>query len=127
MKDASRPTIPLDPDIPIPSLEDPTQVTVDDIIEERVMIKEENSDETDLYSIPELYRMQQDMEDGNDDDDTSHNQEDRDEPVLLLISLSTCATQHTALPFAIASGRAVWRYQWKSQGRAATSATPQRT
>jgi hypothetical protein len=70
-KPASRPPIPLDPDVPIPSLEDPTQLSVEELIEERVMIKEENSDETDLYSIPELYATQQDGENGNDDDDTS--------------------------------------------------------
>jgi hypothetical protein len=67
----SRHAPPLDPDVPIPSLEDPTQVTVEEIIEERVAIKEENSDETDLYSIPDLYIQQQDAESGNDDDDTS--------------------------------------------------------
>jgi hypothetical protein len=71
MKATFRPPIPLDPDVPIPSLEDPTQITLEEIIDERVMIKEENSDETDLYSIPELYRTQQDVDNGNDDDDTS--------------------------------------------------------
>jgi hypothetical protein len=68
---SSHRALPLDPDVPIPSLEDPTQVTVEEIIEERVVIKEEDSDETDLYSIPDLYRGQPGTENGNDDDDTS--------------------------------------------------------
>ena len=67
----SRHGLPLDPDVPIPSLEDPTHMTVEEITEERIAIKEENSDETDLYSIPDLYSGSQGSENGIDDDDTS--------------------------------------------------------
>jgi hypothetical protein len=67
----SRHGLPLDPDVPIPSLEDPTHVAVEEITEERITIKEENSDETDLYSIPDLYSGSQGSENGIDDDDTS--------------------------------------------------------
>jgi hypothetical protein len=67
----SRHGLPLDPDVPIPSLEDPTHTTVEEITEERIAIKEESSDETDLYSIPDLYCGSQASENGIDDDDTS--------------------------------------------------------
>ena len=69
--DSSSHRLPLDPDVPIPSVEGLTKVTVEEIIEEHVTIKEEKSDDTDLYSIPDLYYRQQDAENGNDDDDTS--------------------------------------------------------
>lgn len=39
-----------DPDIPIPSLEDPTQT-----VSQEVHIKQEDEDDTDLYAIPDLY------------------------------------------------------------------------
>ena len=66
-----RRALPLDPDFPIPSLEDPTQVTAQEMSDEHVSIKEESVDEADLYSIPDLYRGQRGSESGNDDDDTS--------------------------------------------------------
>ena len=67
----SRHGILLDPDVPIPSLEDPIQVTVEEVMEEPVVIKEENSDETDIYSIPDLYQREQGDQNDIDDDDTS--------------------------------------------------------
>ncbi|KIW73576.1 hypothetical protein PV04_01681 [Phialophora macrospora] len=55
----------LDPDIPIPSMEDPTQP----------YIKEEEAEEIDLYSIPEVYSRRtvsdSDVSANNDDDLTS--------------------------------------------------------
>ncbi|EXJ64053.1 hypothetical protein A1O7_00388 [Cladophialophora yegresii CBS 114405] len=55
----------LDPDIPIPSMEDPTQPR----------IKEEETEETDLYSIPDAYSRRvvsdSDVSANNDDDLTS--------------------------------------------------------
>ena len=68
---ASRRGLLLDPDVPIPSVEGSTRVTVEEIIEDHVTIKEEKLDDTDLYSIPDLYQRQQDAGNGNDDDDTS--------------------------------------------------------
>ena len=44
-----------DPDIPIPSREDPTQVIVEEIVEEQILIKEEPYEESELYSIPHEY------------------------------------------------------------------------
>ena len=61
----------MDPDVAIPSLEDPTQVTVEEIIQERIVIKEEWSDEPDLYSIPDLYRRQTRAQPSYEDDETS--------------------------------------------------------
>jgi hypothetical protein len=56
-----------DPDVPIPSMEDPTQNFVDD---ESVMIKdEEDESDTDLYDIPDLYARQADLESQVSDDD----------------------------------------------------------
>ena len=66
---ASRHGLLLDPDVPIPSVEGSTKVTVEEIIEDHITIKEEKLDDTDLYSIPDLYQRQQDAENGNDDDD----------------------------------------------------------
>lgn len=55
-----------DPDVPIPSLEDPTQPTMED----SVLIKaEEDEDDTDLYDIPDLYARQGDQESQVSDDD----------------------------------------------------------
>jgi hypothetical protein len=59
--------LPLDPDVPIPSLEDPTQHLSHSHFTEpkQVIIKEEEVDENELYSIPDLYsrRIQADDED----------------------------------------------------------------
>ena len=57
-----RPT-PLDPDIPIPSVEDPTQSRSTYSEAAGVVIKEEEVDDNDLYSIPDLYSQQAQEED----------------------------------------------------------------
>lgn len=56
--------MPLDPDVPIPSLEGPPIAEEHD----QVVIKEEPNDEVDVYSIPDLYSHHQDSEaeDGED-------------------------------------------------------------
>lgn len=54
-----------DPDVPIPSLEDPTQNRDED----SVVIKTEDDDDTDLYDIPDLYARQSDLESQVSDDD----------------------------------------------------------
>ncbi len=60
-----------DPDVPIPSLEDPTQVVVQKVINEQVVIKEEPSDDVDLYSISDYYGRQHGTDSEHDDDNTS--------------------------------------------------------
>jgi len=57
---------PFDPDVPIPSLEDPTQSH-----DRSVAIKEEEVDDNDLYSIPDLYSRRADSESEAEDDLTS--------------------------------------------------------
>lgn len=47
--------LPLDPDVPLPSLEDPTQHRSHFTDLKEVIIKEEEVDDNDLYSIPDLY------------------------------------------------------------------------
>lgn len=42
-----------DPDVPIPSREDPTQVIVEEPIEEQITIKEEPCEDFELYSVPD--------------------------------------------------------------------------
>jgi hypothetical protein len=44
-----------DPDTPIPSMEDPTRARVEKIMERDVFIKEEPCEESDLYSIANMY------------------------------------------------------------------------
>jgi hypothetical protein len=63
-EEASNPTsslprpLPLDPDVPIPSLEDPTQHVSQYNETTQVIIKEEEVEENELYSIPDLYSRQ---------------------------------------------------------------------
>ncbi|EAS35493.2 GTP binding protein [Coccidioides immitis RS] len=52
--------LPLDPDVPIPSLES------DDVVEDHASVKEEEQDEIDLYDIPE-YDPEQDGDDSTHD------------------------------------------------------------
>ena len=47
--------LPFDPDVPIPSREDPTQAHLYEELEETVIIKEEFTDEDDMVSIPSYY------------------------------------------------------------------------
>ena len=54
----------IDPDVPIPSLEDPTQIRAEPIV-----VKEEEEEENDLYSIPDLYSRGADTESETDGDD----------------------------------------------------------
>jgi hypothetical protein len=58
----------LDPDVPIPSLEDPTQAR-GTVLEQNIVIKAEVTDETDLYSIPDLYNNHERLSSQDDDDD----------------------------------------------------------
>lgn len=65
---ASRAT--LDPDVPIPSREDPTQTFDDDEDEyedDSVVIKEEPIDDSELYAIPEMYRKTSSQLDAEDE------------------------------------------------------------
>ena len=50
---AEHPHLLYDPDVPIPSLEDPTQPRA--LQSHKITIKQEEVEETDLYSIPDLY------------------------------------------------------------------------
>jgi hypothetical protein len=57
-----------DPDVPIPSREDPTQVMIEEVVEEQILIKEEPSEEFELYSVPDEYIGQSRA--GSDAEDT---------------------------------------------------------
>lgn len=60
-------SLPLDPDVPIPSLEDPTQHMSKYNETSQVIIKEEEVEDNELYSIPDLYsRQAQDDDMGSD-------------------------------------------------------------
>ena len=66
-----------DPDFPIPSLEDPTQVAsiyrqVTDVTE--VRIKQEEVDDNDLYSIPDLYNQPASSASGSEDGTSQYSQ-----------------------------------------------------
>lgn len=67
-----------DPDVAIPSLEDPTQVTVEETfeetVEEQVVVKEESSDDTDLYSITDYYGRQDGANNDQDDERSDYSQ-----------------------------------------------------
>ena len=56
----------LDPDVPIPSREDPTQ-TFDDEYEDSIIIKDEPLDDDELYEIPEMYRKTSSQLDAEDE------------------------------------------------------------
>ena len=58
----------VDPDIPIPSTEDPSQVRREDVVENDIVIKEEPEEYSDIYSVPESYDGQ--ARAGSDDMDT---------------------------------------------------------
>lgn len=61
-----------DPDIPIPSLEDPTQSHHEIDEDDEVVIKEEeNEDDNGLYSIPDMYCHSTDSRSEADDDEGS--------------------------------------------------------
>lgn len=48
-----------DPDVPIPSMEDPTRHKAEEAADEQeVLIKEEPNEESDLYSVPDMYSGQ---------------------------------------------------------------------
>jgi hypothetical protein len=61
-----------DPDIPIPSREDPTQVIVDEVVEEEIVIKEEQSEESDLYSVPALYNLESSTQSDAEDTESQY-------------------------------------------------------
>ena len=61
----------LDPDVPIPSLEDPTQIVVEEIDGGHVDIKQEHAEEQDLYAIPDRYHQQTHEGSDTEDDETS--------------------------------------------------------
>jgi hypothetical protein len=63
-----------DPDTPIPSLEDPTQDLIHSTFEKQVVIKEEEVDDNDLYSIPDMYIQESDSELDAEDDTSQYSQ-----------------------------------------------------
>lgn len=63
-----------DPDVPIPSREDPTQVRVEKVVHEKILIKEEPSEELDLYSIPDLYSASIQAESDTEDTESQYSQ-----------------------------------------------------
>ena len=76
--------VPIDPDVPIPSLED----NADDV-DDTAMIKDEQSDEEDIFAIPEYFgrrvhqdvpltNAEQNVADDDDDDDDEDSQYSRD-------------------------------------------------
>ena len=63
-------TATMDPDVPIPSREDPTQTFDDEYEDDSVVIKEEPLDDEEAYKIPEMYRKTSSQMD-NEDEETS--------------------------------------------------------
>jgi hypothetical protein len=63
-----------DPDVPIPSREDPTQVRIEEVVEEEIYIKEEPSEGSDLYSVPDLYSGQARADSDREDTESQYSQ-----------------------------------------------------
>jgi hypothetical protein len=63
-----------DPDVAIPSREDPTQIRVEEIVEESIMIKQEPREEDDLYSVAESYSDQARAQSDGDDTESQYSQ-----------------------------------------------------
>lgn len=67
-----------DPDVPIPSREDPTQVRIEEVtgvvVEEEILIKEEPSEESELYSVPDLYSAQARADSDAEDTESQYSQ-----------------------------------------------------
>lgn len=72
----------LDPDVPIPSIEDQHQPDAQHM--ETGVVKEEPNDEDDLYSIPDLYNTNLQPEDAEDESLSQYSQPSYDDPNPLL-------------------------------------------
>lgn len=64
----------VDPDIPIPSTEDPSQVRSEEGVENDIVIKEEPEEYSDIYSVPELYHGQARAESDDMDTESQYSQ-----------------------------------------------------
>jgi len=64
----------LDPDVPIPSREDPTQTFDDEYEDDSVIIKDEPIDEDELYRIPDMYRKTSSQLDAEDEETSQYSQ-----------------------------------------------------
>jgi len=64
----------LDPDVPIPSREDPTQTFDDDYEDDSIVIKEEPVDDDELYNISEMYRKTSSQLDAEDEETSQYSQ-----------------------------------------------------
>lgn len=67
-------TATLDPDVPIPSREDPTQTFDDDYEDDSIVIKDEPMDDDLLYKIPDMYRKTSSQLDAEDEQTSQYSQ-----------------------------------------------------
>jgi len=63
-----------DPDIPIPSREDPTQSFDESYEDDSIIVKDEPVDDNELYSIPDLYRKTSSQMDAEDEERSQYSQ-----------------------------------------------------
>ncbi|KAK5078472.1 Bud site selection protein bud4 [Lithohypha guttulata] len=64
----------MDPDVPIPSREDPTQKFEDEYEDDSIVIKDEPVDDDDLYKIPDMYRKTSSQLDAEDEESSQYSQ-----------------------------------------------------
>ncbi len=64
----------VDPDVPIPSTEDPSQVQSEIVVESDIIIKEEPEEDSDIYSVPESYDGQARAESDDTDTESQYSQ-----------------------------------------------------
>lgn len=67
-------TATLDPDVPIPSREDPTQHFEDEYEDDSIVIKDEPLDDDILYKIPDMYRKTSSQLDAEDEQTSQYSQ-----------------------------------------------------
>ena len=64
----------IDPDVPIPSREDPTQTFDDEYEDDSIVVKDEPIDDDELYTIPEMYRKTSSQLDAEDEETSQYSQ-----------------------------------------------------